>query len=307
MMPSFPKFKELELSDRAAVEPILRKYGRGVCEHSFANLFIWKEFDRPTFTFINDCLCVLIRPVDEESFFLEPVGENINKKVVNACLSHVPRMSRVSINFVNDFPDIFNSSYEIPDHHDYVYLVKDQSSLAGRKFSAKRNHIHRFVQNIGNFEYVNITKVHAKEALAVFDEWTHDKLSNDLTLPMINYSCQRLAIVRAFEAFNELQMCGGAIYSKGKMLGFTLATGYNEKIVHLHFAYALPEYQGLMQTLLQQTSANSFESYELVNFEQDLGILGLRNMKLSYHPSIIEKKYEFSLANICQKSLAINN
>ena len=73
--PEFPKFKALGLEDL----PFISKYPNAalanICELAPANLFIWKDFDNPQITLINQNLCILTQPANEPVYFLEPLGK----------------------------------------------------------------------------------------------------------------------------------------------------------------------------------------------------------------------------------------
>lgn len=43
------------------------------------------------------------------------------------------------------------------DYADYIYLRSDSSTLKGKKFQAKRNHINRFRNTYPDYEYTPIT------------------------------------------------------------------------------------------------------------------------------------------------------
>ncbi len=287
--------RDLCVSDRALVLSYLEKYGKGLCEHSFVNLMVWRDFDRPMFGFVGKSLCVLIRPVDEQPFFLEPFSESFDGAALDYCLSSVGRMSRLSNCYAEQLSGRVRGLNSLPDHSDYVYSSAEMSELHGRKFDAKRNQIKRFTAWSGGFEYKPIDKLFATKALEVFDEWTYAKLYHEDPEPMINFSCQRLAIVRTFESFDELSILAGGLFVKGSLVGFVLGSAYSSEMAFMHFAYVRPNMNGAMQALFRESCRHTFKGFRMVNFEQDLGLAGLRKMKLSYHPALIEQKHEILL------------
>ncbi len=153
--PRFPDLKPLGLEDRDVVTAALRRHPAEICELTFANMFIWREVERPKFTFINGNLCVLCTPPAELPFFLQPVGEEKIGETLGVCLSIAPRLSRVSGAFARQHGGSFRCE---PDRNnfDYIYEAAELISLQGKKYDGKRNHIRRF-EKAHAYEYRRMT------------------------------------------------------------------------------------------------------------------------------------------------------
>ncbi|MFA4875261.1 MAG: phosphatidylglycerol lysyltransferase domain-containing protein, partial [bacterium] len=200
MLPEFPEFKEIDLSDRSAVERYLARSPRHACEFSFANLFIWRDFDRPRFTTIDGNLCVLIDPLDEPRFFLEPLGNGTAALAAKKCLDHAGRISRASSEFVSSIRADACRIEHMRDHFDYVYRVRDLAELKGRRYDGKRNHIKAFERSHPKYEFVTLTAADRGEAMRLFEEWCASKIGDgDRDNPGLEFDCQRWALQRAFE------------------------------------------------------------------------------------------------------------
>jgi hypothetical protein len=64
-----------------------------------------------------------------------------------------------------------------------------------------------------------------------------------------------------------------------------------------HFEKALKEHNGLYDYLKHTTAKELHEKgVKYINYEQDLGIVGLRQTKLLLHPEHYLKKYSISLS-----------
>jgi len=292
MKPQFPDFKMLDLRDETLIKEFAARASARVCEFSFANLMAWRDFDRPSYTFIDDCLCVRIDPMDEPPFFLEPLGSNVTMNVVNRCIQNIGKISRVSLEFVDRYCDENFNIRPLRDHFDYVYRVDELKELKGRKFDGKRNRIKNFMREHPKYKYVELEKQHANDALKLLDDWFRIRRPDDYDQPDLDYTCQVDAIERIFEYYDELKLSGGALLAEDKFSGFVVGSALSKQTACVHFCYSDPRMKGSFQTLLWEACRGTFSSYEHVNLEQDLGIVGLRRNKNSYYPSGMEEKFE---------------
>jgi len=293
MRPEYPNFKALDIGDRDLLSERLMSHGAGPCELNFVIQYIWKDFDRPKYTFINDNLCILIDPLNEAPFFLEPIGTNAIGETVSKCIEHAGRVSRASASFVKSLPGGRFNIDEIRDHYDYVYRTSDLAELKGRRYDGKRNQIKKLQRSHPKYEFVAMDSGRKDDALKLFDKWFKYKRNTPKgrALPHMAFGCQRAALVNAFDCFDELDIVGGALMIDGDLKGYIMGSALNRDIACIHFFYAQPNIKGIHTALMWEGMRNSFADFGFVNLEQDLGLEGLRKFKNSYHPDRMVKKY----------------
>jgi len=290
MFPEYPDFKPLELSDRAEFERNLARHPMRSCEFAFANLYIWSDFDNPSITTINGNICVLIKPPSESGYFLEPIGDVRLHETVKVCVDEAGRISRASGAFVSR---IGQQGYEVTsmrDQFDYIYRVDELARLKGRRFDGKRNHINAFRKLCSDYEVIGLDGSFKAESLDIFDRWSRSKegsFESELAV-----ECQRRALERAFDSYDELGIMGSGISVGGGLKAFMLASRHCQKTVCTPLSYHTNEIQGLSHTLLWETCRGLFSGFEYVNMEQDLGIAGLRRYKQSYYPHRMQEKFD---------------
>lgn len=294
MIPLYPQFKELTKDDRKIFLQYLENYSPKICELNPANFFLWKNFDLPKATIINNNLCVLLSPIIEPPFFLEPIGRNRLEETVEICLRHAGRISRASEDLITLLPKKSYRIHCLRSQCDYVYLTKELAALKGKKYDGKRNHIKRFINHYSGYYYVPLEKQHKKQALALFEKWSAIK-KETRHLTKLAYTAQKTCLETAFSYFEELSLIGGAIVFENEIKGFIIASQLNPETADVHFMYGDPEMRGVTQTLLWEACNKTISLFKLVNLEQDLGITGIRTSKLSYHPYKIERKFEIRL------------
>ena len=95
---------------------------------------------------------------------------------------------------------------------------------------------------------------------------------------------EREALERAFSHWEELDLLGGVLYVGDVLVGFT----YGSMINHDTFAVMMEKgdmsYHGVYVAINKLFVEHLPSECLYINREEDLGIMGLRSSKLSYHP-----------------------
>lgn len=293
MIPDFPELKPVELEDKEEVQNYLELFPPDICELTFANIYIWRDWEKPHLTKINGNLCVRCSPPDEPAYFLEPVGENKLDETVNLCLSLAPRLSRLSEKFLGKLQGQY-ALKEDRDNFDYVYLAGELAELSGKKFDGKRNWIRRFEKQFKS-EVSSVDKSHLEGCLKLVRAWGEGSEDREEKNGEDNHTG---AAVRAMEeALLNVDLFGFstmAVLINGRVEGFCLGEKLNPETVVVHVEVASRDFPGLYQFLNRECARRAWQQFRYINREQDAGLAGLRRSKLSYHPHQLVKKYDLS-------------
>lgn len=295
MIPNFPNFKPIDLEIKNSLNSYLEKYAVNICDLGLGYLYIWQTVDNSQVTLINDNLCILNNTEYAGKFFLEPIGTQNIPQTIETCLKHSGKISNISEDFYTRFPELAKyTPHELPDNFDYIYSTQSLAELAGTKFHDKRNHIHKFKRNYPYYKYLPITPDFLPKAIAIFESWAKDNPAN--TTQKITAKMQKDALINTFKYFTDCNISGGYIESEQKIFGFIIGSPLNNNTFGMHFQYCLSDIPGIYQILSQEFCQQIRQQYLYVNLEEDLGMPGLKKMKLSYHPEKIIKKYEITKA-----------
>lgn len=289
MIPEFPGMKPVELVDRDEVSGYLESAGPEVCELTFANIYIWRYWEKPRLTKINGNLCIFCQPPDEEPYFLEPVGDNQPDLTVETCLAFAPRLSRVSEKFLRKLSGTFRLK-EDRDNFDYVYLTEDLVNLRGKKFDGKRNLIKKFEKNF-RAELRPLTPAEVAGCLDLVERWETSSPEENRVMDERGRAAS-LAIKEALINLEALELCGLVAIIGGKVEGFCLGEKLNSETAVVHVELASRDVSGLHQFLNRECARTVWREFKYINREQDAGLAGLRKAKLSYHPAFLVKKYD---------------
>jgi len=289
-------FRKLELADRRWVEPILVSSGQIGNDHAFGTLLIWADVYHH-YACLEDGVFYSLYG-GESNIYGVPTGGNLPQSLSRLVLDARARGHRFRVwgltkeqvaEVERAMPDTFR--YRLNrDSSDYIYHAGDLATLAGRKFSDKRNHVNRCRRSY-SYIYEDITAENLREVAAMAEHWrreSHGKDGDELRR-------EGCALDISLANFAELKFSGGLIRIDGAVAAFTLGEELNPEVYLTHFEKALPGYNGLYAAVNFEFASRHLARYRYINREEDLGVEGLRKAKMSYNPAFILEKYVASL------------
>ncbi|MGN0346277.1 MAG: GNAT family N-acetyltransferase [Lachnospiraceae bacterium] len=289
------EFHKISMKDRPRFDELLTDDYFEVCDYSFPINYIWAEAYNTQVWHSNDCL-LLRYFIGGQWFYAYPVSpckiQRISyiQKLMQFCRenSDTLRFTLLTDKWKEELKSSFPGQFEIDayrDGFDYVYKREDLALLPGKRYSAKRNHLHRFYEQgdwiFGKLEPADFPACMELERMWAFRHGTEeaDELRNE-----------EKAIEVALSHFSELGFEGGVVRQNGKMIAFSIGERLNEDIFVIHFEKADVAIPGSFQ-IINREMANCYSDYLYFNREDDTGNQGLRKSKLSYHPTMLVPKY----------------
>ena len=295
-------FHPLTISDREAMQAVTLPSGRRNCNYTFANLVGWQFW-------YNTEVCVLEKTVvlrytfdglraymvcTSEALSLELIeslldDSNGNLTVIGLEDSQVAQLSTIKIPLalgrgVRCEASQFSISVEPDrDQYDYIYRRTDLVTLRGRHLDAKRNHIHRFRTKHPDFEYRPLTPEFFDECRRLTEIWLEEKNENGNE----SIDVEKQVMETIFSNWDALGMIGGGIFVDNRMVAFTYGSAVTTDTFDVCVEKADRHVEGAFAIINQQFAEHLPEQYIYVNREEDMGIPGLRQAKLSYHPEIL--------------------
>jgi len=165
-------------------------------------------------------------------------------------------------------------------------LTRNLIDLPGEKYYVKRKNIQRCLRDYKP-EYKPITNGIIEQCIKLQTDWCN--LRNCASIPELE--AENRAIRELFIHFNNLNVFGGVILIDGNVEAFAIGEKLNNDTAVIHFEKANFKISGLYQVINQWFCSNALQDFKYVNREQDLGIPGLRQAKMSYHPAFYIEKY----------------
>ncbi len=289
------QFKDVTTDDKEIITKYTMNSGRRNCDLSFSNLCSWRFLYSTTYAIVDDMLLFKFW-VDGRVAYMMPIGNGdictaVDRLIDDAHSSGSPFcMLGISSFMKDDIESAMPGKFKFiddRDYADYIYLRNDLSTLRGKKFQAKRNHINKFRNNYPDFLYTELTNEHIPSCLKLEEEWCRLNGCEQQE----GTGNERRALVYALEHFEQLGLIGGVLYANGEIAAFTFGMPISDKYFGVHVEKADHRIEGAYAMINYMFSNQIPESYTYINREEDLGIEGLRKAKLSYQPVLILDKY----------------
>ena len=280
-------FHPVTLSDREAAQAVMLHAGRRNCNYTFANLLGWQFW-------YNSEVCVLDNAVllrysfKGERLYMVCTAEDIPSELIEALL--YDSQGKLTLIGLEDKQAerlaAFNPQFAVSiepfrNQYDYIYRRSDLATLHGRHLSAKRNHIHRFLAVHPGFEYRPVTPELFDECRRLTAIWQKEKADSETIV------AEHRVMETVFTHWDALDMTGGSIFVDGRMVAFTYGAAVTTDTLDVCVEKADRSVEGAFAIINQQFAEHLPEKYVYLNREEDMGIPGLRQAKLSYHPEML--------------------
>ncbi len=292
MIPLFPIFKKLELTDRVDVENLTSKYPP-YSDFNFSSMWAWDLKGEMGLSILNGNLVVKFSDYIDGQTFLSFLGDNM----VNETAKELIKFSEKNykINLLELIPEItvnlldkkeFDFTPDI-DSHDYIYSVKHLSNINNWQGHNSSKSIRKFLKLHPDYEVKNclLQDIAKDEYTEIFEKWAIYK--NMYNFPDFNE-------YQAFKRFLEIKndkIKVVSIYKNKLLIGFTMYEICSDSYAISHFIKT--DLSCKVSDILDWEEAKFLEAHgmQYVNWQQDLGILGLRKSKESYKPDSFLNKY----------------
>ena len=291
------QFAPIKIEDREIFEKHSYALGEGSCDMAFANIFCWAHLHNPEIAKWGDFIFIRFGGVNGKSHtYMEPIGAGDNITAFKMLSEYVSslnepfKMAGMSANFAekirSSIPFCGYYLYPKRSQFDYIYNADYLRTLSGKKLQPKRNHINTF-KKLYNFTTEPLSASHKDDVLKLLEEWREGKENADLEA----YESERKTIIRGMDNFEALGLRGLALYVDGDLAAFTYGSAINNNTFCIHIEKGSSRYERSF-AMINYLFANSLPSqYCYINREEDLGIQGLRDAKLSYQPIMLYPKF----------------
>lgn len=169
---------------------------------------------------------------------------------------------------------------------EYLYLRENLANLSGSRYHGKRNHIAQFRRDYPTYAIQPLSAENADFAVKIAKDWLMAR-ENPLDISLQGeFAC----IQEATQHFAELGLSGLLLYADEKPIGMTIVSEISEGIADIHFEKVIAGYPHAWPVVANEM-AKCLPNALYINREEDLGEVGMRTSKASYHPDLTQEKF----------------
>jgi hypothetical protein len=278
-------FLPLTLDDKRLFTNHYRRYPQVHSDNTFANMICWSHY-------ANYCYArkagniIISSTIEGQTKFRPPIGpwnSTLLSNLIEICVEVGDETPLVLIDIktkdwiTEEFPNL--PLYPDRNYFEYVYRVSDLANLPGRNYLGIRRQLNKFQKNC-NPVVENIDKDNKEEVTEFLVEWCEWK--NCDGEPFLLH--EREAIMRAMEYLESIGLSGLLIRVVGKVGAISLFEPLNPETLVVHFEKGLPDCEGIYKAINAETASRAQDRFRFINRESDMGVPGLREAKLRYHP-----------------------
>ncbi|MBQ6371544.1 MAG: DUF2156 domain-containing protein [Oscillospiraceae bacterium] len=291
------QFHPVTLNCKASMDPVISAENSRSADFNFGNIYIWDKRYRQLICRIGDRIAVKLR-YEGKPTFVFPIGTGPLRPAIEALhefadykkypftLRGITEENLALLE--SEYPGCFEFT-EDTSCADYIYSIEKLSTYSGKALHGKKNHCNRFEAE-HKWEFTPITREiipKCLDMLLIWDEDNAERLDKSI-------SYEHDAIIRAFAAYEELELLGGVLIADGEIVGFSIGEPACSDTFDVHFEKAVYTMNGAYPMVCREMSRLVMQRYpdiRYINREDDMGFETLRQSKLSYKPEYLLKKY----------------
>lgn len=295
-------FRPITAADIPTINRLLQNGGTRACDYTIGGIYMWIDYFNYEFAIYRDTLFIKgVSELDGHSpAFSMPVGALSVTEAVDV-LKEYCRREGAELRFSaipEDKLDAFRLMQvknvdELTDWADYIYDASSLASLSGKKLSKKRNHVNRFMQDNPEYRFETLTPANVAETIATYHEWADSADDGSATAAE-----ERAQTADVLENMRKYPFEGAVLRdSSGKIVAFTLGEVIGDTL-YVHIEKMDHDVAGAGETInkLFAEMMTGRHGVTYINREEDVGDPGLRKAKESYHPAMLLRKYDVTIA-----------
>ena len=300
-------FQPLSLGLKTLADSYTFKYGEGSCQHSFVSSWCLRQKYGDLFCEHDSFLYTLRskKCTPDKRVYLFPHGSRENTEALKRAVQNViddahENNAKVSFETVTQsakesIMNLFPGKFEAVCNRDlseYIYTSKSLLTLSGRHLKNKRNSFNAFCRDYdGRFSVTKILPEHIGMIRELQGEWLDEKLVRENNpIHESQLKQENDGVQCALDDFFELGLSGIVIFIDGELKGYMYGSPLSADCFDTISGKGSSDVPNISTVLKREIVRLCCESFKFVNFEEDLGIDGLRTMKTEYMPiRMIEK------------------
>ena len=264
------------------------------------NILIWDNFCVPYYKIVDGFFCIVCVEEDEEKngvvLTLTPVGDYENNNCENAylCLTDLFKQFNIKLHMlavpewlvpILENSSSFQGEYILREEKsDYVYTM--DNLRATMDVSKNRYYAKRFVKD-QNPEVILYNPDMLEECLGFLDTvWCENSSCDQCVV-----GCMKDSFRRAMEMREALNLKTYIIYSEGQIVAYVGFIPFEDELIYIA-RKARRDLKGFTEFSIEMLLEKWGDTHKYMNYEEDMGIEGLRKHKRMLAAYELRNAYE---------------
>ncbi len=265
----------------------LRQYPRQNCDYSVCNLMTWGKIYKNQYAIWHEHL-ILVNP--KYGYIFYPLGPGLPsgelREFVRVYQAQEPEAELILVpaGWQATHPDLgdYFRVEEKLEWDDYVYSVERMINLSGKKLAKKKNLISQYARNYPDYKVLPVVPEKHDVILRFTEKWRRERNAEGIYL-----NTEFNAIKNTLEMWDDLPVEGIIICHQNRISAYSIFSAQTADMATVHFEKFDPDMKGSAQLINWETARAMQGRYKWVNREQDMGLEGLRQAKMSYDPDFM--------------------
>lgn len=279
----------IRLEDKEHIDRIRQNCGHVLSSHAFASLFVWQKNMKLSIDLSEDGFLVQTKEMDAPGYFFPCGSQEARLRYVRQVMEEPGGtflyMREEDKEFLEKyFPGEFTYQ-ETLESEEYIYERSGFETLSGSAYSNIRKQVNRLFRE-HRVEALPFREADAEQVEALIEHY-------NIQMHQIGYGGLRDDDIpeRVFKYRRELGCYGVSVWVDGEIKAAAFGFPLNEDTIDGCMECHDKEIEGLSCYTQISMLLASPDRYRYLNGEEDLGIMGLRNMKRHLNPCRMNRVY----------------
>ncbi len=269
------------------LQDYLDKYPRPSCDYSLCNLLTWGKIYKNHYTIWKDHF-VVVNP--KYAYVFYPIGPGLTtlelKELMDIYRAEEPETELILIpeDWQEKHPDLTDYFCVMEERawEDYVYSTERMVNLSGKKLAKKKNLISQYVRSFPDYVPLPVTSDKHDVIIRFTEKWRRERNAEGIFL-----NTEFQAIKNTLEMWDDIPVEGLIICHHNRISAYSIFSRQTADMATIHFEKFDPDMKGSAQLIYWETAKYLQSRFKWLNREQDMGLEGLRQAKLSYDPDVM--------------------
>ena len=293
--PSFT-LSPITIKEKPLFDSYFSRYPQNIHVNTFASMFLWGEGRDHGFTQIENHLIICYQKKGQIRKWYAPIGPSPEKIILTVCPpSQGYHWTYIDESLSTKLTPLLMLSWD-RDMCDYIYSVPQLTTLQGKKFASRRNHLRNFQKTMNEIgAEVRVIRLDAsmkEECLRIYEEWASRKQAHVSALEFEDILDDWLAFRTAMEHYDALDVMGIGILINNRLEALSIGDTINQQTAGLLFSKASYTHPQLTTVAIHEFIRALPSHFTLLNRAIDGGIVGLRTSKENWQPLVLAKNYD---------------